>query len=216
VDPQVLAALITGCFGVLSILMIHLFIPFIKRIRKPGSGGTSIVSKPGPGGTSIVSKPKKHMPLFLQVIFGGVIGVALGYFVVFPFAFSTCSVISPTSVIITSPISDSGVPILTTVQGTSCHIPSDKELWILVVPNGVTAFYPQPDTALVSGDGQWSASATVGRDTDVGKKFVLIAALADQESSAALQIYINQKKTNGLERLPKGIQLMKQVLVVRE
>src|SRR5437016_1557054 len=82
----------------------------------------------------------------------------------------------------------SAVQRLVTVQGASCHIPHGKELWLLVVPEGVTAYYPQAGPVVVSND-NWSASAYVGVDkpSDNGRGFLLIAALADQSGSAAIR-----------------------------
>ena len=85
------------------------------------------------------------------------------------------------------------------------------------MPTGVTAYYPQPGPVILSSGGDWSVSATIGRDTpaDVGRGYVLVTALADQEGNAALHAYIAQSNNNGLQSLPKGIQLMSQVHVRR-
>jgi hypothetical protein len=131
-----------------------------------------------------------------------------------PTAPSGCS---STDVITTTPVSESTVSIVATVQGTACEIPSTEELWVLIVPDGVTAYYPQPGPVVVTNDGKWSASATVGQNNDSGRGFVLVTALADQEGSAAIQAYFHQSGSDfkGLYPLPKGIQLMSQVHVIR-
>jgi hypothetical protein len=118
---------------------------------------------------------------------------------------------------ITTPTADSQVPLLTTVQGTICQLPPTMDLWVLIVPDGVSAYYPQTGPVIVT-TGIWSTSAHVGLDTDVGKGFTLIAALADPGGSAAIQTYFNQSGPDfkGLDPLPGGIQLLAQVHVVRK
>ena len=91
----------------------------------------------------------------------------------------------PTSILITSPTDGSKVPILTIVQGTASGIPEGEDLWVLIVPDGVTAYYPQSGPIVVTSDGKWSSSARVGIASDTGLGFTLIAALADQEGRAA-------------------------------
>lgn len=191
-DTQVVVALITGLFGaVITPLMIQVAIPVIKE----------------------------RLPVFLQAGIGGVVGVLLGYFLISPVFVSPCPPFSPTKVAITSPVSGASVPQLVTVQGTACHVPNERELWLLVVPEGVTAYYPQAGPIVISSDGNWSTSAYVGLDdpVDVGRGFVLIAALADQQGSAAMRGYFAQSgpEYKGLEPLPQGVQLMAQVRVVR-
>lgn len=131
---------------------------------------------------------------------------------------SACSSSASTIVTITTPTSESKVPILTTVQGAACHIPNGEDLWVLIVPDGVTAYYPQPGPVVVTSDGKWSASATIGRINDPVKGFVMIAALANQDGSTVIRAYFNQSgsDTKGLDPLPGGIQLISQVHVVRE
>lgn len=128
----------------------------------------------------------------------------------------TSFLLNEASVLITSPTNGSKVPILTTVQGTAHNIPTGDELWILIVPDGVTGYYPQSGPVVVTGD-TWSSSARVGLDSDSGLGFTLIAALADQEGGAAIRAYYNQSGPNfqGLDPLPAGIRLMSQVHVIR-
>lgn len=192
-DTQVVVTIITGLFGaVVGPLMTQVFIPVIKE----------------------------RLPVFLQAGIGGVAGVLLGYFVISPIFASSCPPFAPTRVTITSPVSGTSVPRLVIVQGTACHIPNERELWLLVVPEGATAYYPQTGPVVISSDGSWSTSAYVGLDdpVDVGRGFVLIAALADQQGSAAIHGYFAQSgpEFRGLEPLPQGVQLVAQVRVVRK
>ena len=136
------------------------------------------------------------------------------------FGNSSCPIFAPTRVAINSPTPVAGVSRLAIVQGTACHIPNGSEVWLFVVPEGVAGYYPQTGPIVISNDGSWSGSAYIGTDNpaDVGKGFMLIAALADQQGSAAIREYFAQSgpEFRGLEPLPLGVQLMGQVSVVRK
>lgn len=205
-DTQIIVAIITGLFGaVITPLTTQVAIPALKRPRK---------DRP------MESKPERSLPTFLHAGIGGVIGVLLGYFLISPISVSPCPPFAPTRVTITSPVSGTSVPRLVTVQGTACHIPNGKELWLLIVPEGVTGYYPQTGPVMISSDGNWSASAYVGMDdpVDIGRGFMLITALADQQGSATIRTYFAQSgpEFKGLEPLPQGVQLMIQVRVIRK
>lgn len=142
---------------------------------------------------------------------GLAIVVLIGSFLVTSFLNS-----QPTSVLITSPTDGSKVSILATVQGTAHNVPTGEELWILIVPNNVTGYYPQSGPVVVTGN-TWSSSARVGLPSDKGLGFTLIAALADQKGGAVIRAYFQQSGKNfkGLDPLPEGILLMSQVHVTR-
>jgi hypothetical protein len=158
--------------------------------------------------------------IYVQAVAGGVIGVLLGYFLIGQTLISPCPPFASTSVSISSPVAGSSIPQLITVQGSSCHIPKGDEVWLLVVPEGVTAYYPQMGPIVISDDGTWSASAYVGLDdpVDVGRGFMLIAATANQQGGAAIRTYFSQAGPDfrGLDPLPQGIRLMSQVRIVRK
>jgi uncharacterized membrane protein YeaQ/YmgE (transglycosylase-associated protein family) len=150
---------------------------------------------------------------------GGLVGVVIGL-KISPIFNSPCNLFSPTQVDITSPISGSTVPRLVTVQGTACRIPKDKELWVLVVPDGVASYYPQTGPVVIASGNTWSTSAYLGVDnpTDAGKGFSLVAVLADRQGGAAIRTYFAQQGPNfiGLEPLPTGVQLKTEVRVIRK
>lgn len=134
---------------------------------------------------------------------------------------SYCSSSSSLDVHIISPVAESGVPVVTTMQGTACNIPASQELWILIVPDGVTGYYPQlPGPVMVTNEGRWSTSVHVGLDQpgEVGKGFELNVTLVNQDGSTAIHAYFNQAGSNfkGLDPLPNGIQLLSQVHVIRQ
>jgi hypothetical protein len=206
-DPVIIAAVIGGIFGVvIAPIVDQVLIPFIRMK----------FSIPRGGGIKPVRPHRKPWIIFLQAAIGGVIGVLLGYFLVSSLVLSPCRPFAPTSVTITFPVESSKVPLLATFQGDACNIPQDKELWLLVVPEGMTSYFPQPGPVVVSSDGKWTAIAYIGQNNpvDVEKGFVVYVALADQKGSASIRAYF----TSGykpLEPLPEGIQLIRQVRVVR-
>jgi hypothetical protein len=130
----------------------------------------------------------------------------------------------PVSVAITSPTPGSMVPTTILVQGTASGIPQNKQLWLLVGAVGVAGYFPQNNGPVqVSADGTWSASATLGGPNDVGKQFVLIPALVDQNVKGATDA-LSKYATVGAQKhqflpinpLPAGIQTLNQVIVVRQ
>ncbi len=108
--------------------------------------------------------------------------------------------------------------IKTTTQGTAVNIPNDKELWVLILVNGVQGYYPQPGPVKVGNDGTWSVGVTVGTNRDPGRTFVLYAALVDKNSRAAIDKYFTQTPNPGyvgIYPLPQGIKLISAVNVIR-
>lgn len=208
-DAQVAVALVTGIFGLLGAVVT----PFITQV---------IIPKIRKRGQQPVSgnQPKKPSSVFFSAGIGGVVGVILGYFLISPLFASPCPPFTPTKVNITSPVSGSSVARLVTVQGTACHVPSDRKLWLLVVPEGATGYFPQPGPVDISADGNWSAAAYMGLDNpvDAGRGFVLIAALADSQGNSGILPYFAQSgpEFKGLEPLPQGVQMMTQVKVIRK
>jgi hypothetical protein len=132
----------------------------------------------------------------------------------------SCPLFASTNASITSPSDGAVVSQVVIVEGTACHIPQDKELWVLVAAAGVPGYFPQTGPILVSSnDNKWSASAQLGgaNTLDTGKDFVLYTALADQTGSAAINGYFaNAPDFKPLNPLPAGMQLLNQIQVVRE
>jgi len=212
-SKELLVPLITGLFGaVIAPIITQVVIPLIKTWAGLDGQGATVKKRKGNIGSD---KPRRSRSSFWHAAIGGVVGILLGYLLM-PIIPPMCPPFSPTKVNITSPAVNSEVPRLITVQGTICHIPSERELWLLVVPEGVTAYYPQTGPVVISND-NWSASAYVGIDTDNGKGFLVIAALTDQQGSAAMHRYFSQTQTSftGLKSLPSGTQIKAQVRVVR-
>jgi hypothetical protein len=212
-DTQLMVPFITGVLGVVvAPVVTQVLVPLIKRWLKLDEKGDVPKAKRK-------RKPKRPILMFMHAGLGGIIGVLVGYALISPVIFSRCSVFAPTKVEITSPQADTSVPPLITVQGTTCNLPDRQELWLLVVPEGITTYHPQAGPIVVTSDGSWSASAYVGLPgtDDVGRGFVLIAALADQQSSATMRAYLSQGRESfpGIQPLPQGIRLMSQTRVVR-
>lgn len=144
----------------------------------------------------------------------------MGYLGVSPLVVSPCPPFAASSVSIAFPTAGSQVPRVVMVQGRACHIHEGQALWLLVVPAGVGAYYPQNGPITVGDGGTWSGSAFVGLDgsVDVGREFVVVAALAGEQGEAAIRRYFSQSgpEYRGLEPLPQGVRLMAQVAVVRK
>jgi len=204
-EKEIWVVIISGIF---TSIVAPFVVKLVERMRPP------------PPPSLFPGRPRWSL-MFLQAEIGGIVGGILGYLVVYPLIFSPCPLFAPTRIEITSPVSGSKVSRLTTIQGTACHLPNNKELWILVISQGITAYYPQQGPVIVTNDGKWTSSVYVGLDdpVDVGREFVLVAVLADNAGSAAIRQYFSQASTSGqigLEPLPGGIQLITQVQVIRK
>ncbi len=209
--PEITASIIAGIFGAFITPV------FAKWVGSAAKRRAAIA----PAGESVafVSPPVFSNSTFLS-IFGGLMGVLLGYFLIGRLIASPCPPFSPAVVQIASPTEGTKVSRIVTVQGSSCHIAKNEELWLLVLPEGVTAYYPQAGPVNTISDGAWSASVYAGVDdpVDIGRGFLLVAAVTDHQGSAAIHSYFSQNGPDysGLEPLPQGIKLLSQVRVVRK
>ncbi len=210
--PEVVAAIVTGIFGAVISPLVMKWVGGAAAKRRKDARPV--------GAPPVPPRPQLFSSSMMLSIFGGLIGVFLGYFVIGRLLVSPCPPFSPTSVQINSPIEGAKIPRLITVQGSSCHVSKNDELWLFVVPEGVTAYYPQMGPILVSSDGNWSVSAYAGLEgeTDIERGFVLIAAVADRQGSQVIRSYFSQSgpEYHGVEPLPLGVRLMHQVKVVRK
>ncbi|MGZ3615773.1 MAG: hypothetical protein ACXWOL_02560 [Ktedonobacteraceae bacterium] len=204
----------------------------VSHPKPDGAEATNTTLPVKPDGTqqpATLSNGKHRRPVVILLaavaIISLIMGGVLGYFFIAVPVVKSCGPFVPTSVTITSPASDSKVSSQILIQGTACHIPQDKELWLLVTVEGVSGYFPQgnaanPHPIMVRSDGTWSVTAYLGGSADIGKKFVLIPALVDQndkEAKDAIQTYFQQTGPAyvPIDPLPSGIQLMSQVSVVR-
>ena len=196
-NTQLGVALISGVFSAIILpIFTQLVIPALRRQKAPPM-------------SPIVSSGV-----------GGAAGIALGYLVIAPLFVGSCPLFAPTRADIVSPAENAAVDRLVMVNGTACHLPDGDSLWLLVVPDGSTAYFPQQGPIQVGGDCSWSAAAYIGLDDpkDIGRGFVIVVALADDQGEAAIRAYFSDSSPErlGLEPLPGGVRLLSQLRVVRK
>ena len=131
------------------------------------------------------------------------------------------------SVTITYPRDGDQVSTSAMVQGTASDIPQDEELWLFIVPDGVTAYFPQPGPIKVFSGGKWSEYAFIGSASDPrGTGYTLILALvgkSDTTAQEAIRVYFLQflqqpipNPIYGIDPMKlTGVQWMTQIRVVR-
>jgi hypothetical protein len=125
---------------------------------------------------------------------------------------------------ITSPQNGATIPQASIdIEGTSTDIPAGQALWIMVYPHGVNRYYPQDKRDLpivMMANGDWSAQAIVGSDTDSGLEFKLFAVLADEKAIKAIIDYLDASRAkgswDGLVQLPDGATICDKVSVTRK
>ncbi|TMC15162.1 MAG: hypothetical protein E6J34_22835 [Chloroflexi bacterium] len=132
---------------------------------------------------------------------------------------SPTPILGAPSVFITSPIEGSKVPLTVTMQGSAFNVAKGRELWILVVANGVKGYFPQQGGPItIENDGTWISQVTIGVDKDTGRKFEIYTALADQSGRDAIDKNFSQTPSPdyvGIYPLAPGITLMSKVDVIR-
>ena len=151
--------------------------------------------------------------------FGGLLGIFVGYFALAPVISGP---VTPSArVSITSPSPSSRVSRIIVVQGNVSNL-GKQDLWLLVLPEGTTPYHPQPGPIAVNSDGSWSSSIYVGAEDpqDIGRSFVITAALTESKGTQQFQNYLRKAQLDGrypgIDPLPPEIKPAAQVTVVRE
>ncbi len=159
-------------------------------------------------------RPLRGLLLAVYAAVGGLIGVVAGLLIMS----SSCPPGAPTSVTITSPAEGSVVGQATVVEGESCHVPARGGLWLLVLPEGTTAYYPFSPT-LSRRSGHWSVSAYLGQPEEAGRAFTLLAAVTSPPADQAFDEYLARAAAEGdfpgIQPLPEGAVVYHQIDVIR-
>lgn len=209
---EVIIVILTGFFGLLAAVITSIIAPITLKIIEPFIEPFSkLIRKLIRGGLPRLLNRSKVVRWL--VVMGLVIGAFLAYLVAVNNIRPNCLPLAPTDVTITSPAPGSPVSLKTSVQGTACHIPNNQKLWIFVVPVAAFAYFPQVGPATVDRAGNWSASAVIGRPSDVDQGFEVVSVLADQGTSNIIDRYFKQAAS--FQTLPDGTQVMSQVHVIR-
>lgn len=126
----------------------------------------------------------------------------------------------PTEVTITYPADLSEVEQSETIRGTVQGLPEGHVIWVVVFVQEVGRYYPQDRPVELEANGEWSLLAYIGVSFDIGKKFDILAVVADTKAQSAFSAYLlNAKERNewsGLERLPEGATIYDRVTVTRK
>jgi hypothetical protein len=212
-SKELLTPIVVGLIGaVIAPLVAQVAVPWVRRlIRLDPASAPAEKKRRRPS--------RRGRGMLVAAAVGGLVGVAVGYFAILPIASSPCAPLAPTAVQLAAIAPGSTAHRLATVHGSSCHIPRESELWLLVVPEGLTAYYLQPGPIIPTESGSWSASVYLGSEgsVDAGKTFLVIAAIADKDGAAALRSHLARpgSETAGIEPLPPGVQMMSEVRIVR-
>lgn len=118
---------------------------------------------------------------------------------------------------ITYPYDGATVEIREMIRGTSQRIPKGQVIWVAAY---LDRYHPQNYPADVQANGDWSSLAFIGIEEDIGKKFDIIAVLADKKAQDTFNAYLIQardtKTWSGLERLPEGALIYDRITVTRK
>jgi hypothetical protein len=108
------------------------------------------------------------------------------------------------------------------VQGTVQSLRAGQQIWIAVVPDDTSLYYPQSGPVTIQGDGDWiSPPVFLGSTDDIGQRgFDVLAIIAGSQAQQALNEYLerNQQKDQfpGLDELPQDTTVADSVTVIRQ
>jgi len=125
-----------------------------------------------------------------------------------------------TSVAIVYPANLARVDQAETVRGTVQALPAGQVIWVVVFAQEVGRYYPQNRPADVEAGGKWSSLAYIGMPADTGKKFDILAVVANAEAQDAFGVYLADARDRsdwaGLEALPAGAVIHDRIAVTRK
>jgi hypothetical protein len=128
---------------------------------------------------------------------------------------------STAEVRITEPTAGNTVEMREVVKGASRKIPAGRVIWVVIYSQAVGRYYyPQDNPADVQANGGWASPGYIGIYQDTGKKFDVIAMLANKETQDEIKAYLAKARENhlwpGLERIPGSAVIYDRVTVVRK
>ncbi|MBN1979568.1 MAG: hypothetical protein JW918_19400 [Anaerolineae bacterium] len=125
-----------------------------------------------------------------------------------------------TEVEISYPRNQAQVEQTEVVRGTSRAIPDGDVIWVVVLSQEAGRYYPQNYAAEVEAKGNWSSITYVGVEGDEGRKFDILAIVADKAAQDAFSAYLADARDKsdwpGLDKLPEGATVYSRITVTRK
>ena len=126
--------------------------------------------------------------------------------------------LGPTKVRITHPMDYGSVEHEEMIRGTSKRVPKQHAIWVVVFPHEANLYHPQNAPAEVQETGDWSTLVYIGTEKDSGKRFDIIAVVADKTAQDSFRAYLadgKKKDWPGLENLPEEATIGARITVTR-
>jgi len=124
-----------------------------------------------------------------------------------------------TDVAITYPINHARVDQTETVRGTSQELSAEQVIWVVIFAQEVGRYYPQNRPADIEAGNRWSSIVYIGQQADAGKRFDILAVVANAEAQDAFNVYLADARDRsdwpGLEALPEGAVIYDRITVTR-
>jgi hypothetical protein len=106
------------------------------------------------------------------------------------------------------------------VRGTFQGLPTGKTIWIVLFIPEVGQYYPQNRPADLEAANRWSSLAYIGIPSDTGKRFDILAVVADTGAQNAFNAYLADARDRsdwaGMEALPEGAVIYDRITVTRK
>ncbi len=127
---------------------------------------------------------------------------------------------SPTEVAITYPTNFAQAEQREVIRGTFEGLPEKTVIWVVLFIPDVGRYYPQNQPADLEANNRWSSLAYLGVPSDTGKRFDILAIVADTEAQNAFNAYLADARARnnwaGLEALPQGARIYARITVTRK
>lgn len=112
------------------------------------------------------------------------------------------------------------VPENFTILGNLIPAKLDRDIWIFVKPSGEEKYIPQPGNSSKNNgaiiiDNRFETRIQVGKENDTNAVFDIIVALANEQTSQYIALWLENNKDKGFAKLPDGATEVSRINVVR-
>jgi hypothetical protein len=124
---------------------------------------------------------------------------------------------------ITKPLDGDTVERFLSIEGTSKNFTDFQKMWAVVYIPSINRYFPMDKRTLgfnLLADGKWATQAIIGNPNESGKKFQLLAVIADEKANNEITLYLDECNRKiiwpGIQKLPDGLMITDRISVVRE
>jgi hypothetical protein len=124
---------------------------------------------------------------------------------------------------ITRPLDGDNVERILSIEGTSNNFTDFQKMWIFVYIPSINHYFPMDKRNMgfsLLADGNWTTQAIIGNPNESGKKFQLLAVIADEKANNEITLYLDEGNRKiiwpGIQELPDGTIIADRISVTRK